>query len=317
MSMTLTRQVPSGLSASGVTLEAAARSYLLNCRSRGLTRDTQAIYDWELKRFGAYLARQGMPVDIGLIRPEHIEMYLSQMSETLKPATVSLTFRSLRTFFGWAVDKDEIAANPMAKMHGPIVPLDPPPVLRQPEMDRLLEVVKGRGFEERRDRAIFLLMYDTGIRRGELVNMDATDVDLRLCVASVKGKGRVFRPIAIGDDVAEAMDRYLRVRGSHHHASDPALWLGTRGRLSGSGVLQMFERRGLEAGVSVHPHQLRHSFAHAMLAAGAGEVDVMALGGWRSRDMLQRYGAIAKSERAVAAHRKLSPADALRRGAGR
>jgi len=87
---------------------------------------------------------------------------------------------------------------------------------------------------------------------------------------------------------------------------------GSGGRVKVSGVAQILRKLGDDAGVEhVHAHRFRHSFAHSWLANGGGEGDLMRLAGWRSRDMLGRYGASAADERAREAHARYGPGESI------
>jgi integrase len=106
--------------------------------------------------------------------------------------------------------------------------------------------------------------------------------------------------------------RYLR-HPKAPTAEDAPLWIARTGRpLTGNEIFHTIGRRASAAGLRVHPHQLRHTWASSMLASGHSEGDVMQLGGWTDRSMLSRYGASAAADRARAAYR--SPIDRLTRG---
>jgi integrase len=192
------------------------------------------------------------------------------------------------------------------------VPEQPVAIFTDAELRRLLDAARGNSFQQRRVAALVRVFLDSGCRAAEVNGLRLADVDLDGGVIVVMGKGRRSRSVPIGARTAEALARYLRVRGRHRSARLPDLWLGSKGVLTISGQTQVLHRLGTKAGVpGVHPHRFRHSAAHSWLAAGGQERSLMRLMGWRSPAMLSRYGASAADARARDESRRMALGDRL------
>lgn len=301
----------------GVNVRDAIDSFARYLRARNLSPKTIETYCEASRQLADFLEAKGMPSDIGAIRREHVQTWITDLLDRFKPATARNRFLGVQQLFRFLVEEDELRASPLAKVQPPKVPEEPPPILKDEELKALLATCRGTDFESRRDTAIMRVFLDTGARLSEVADLGHGEnaenpVDLVQGVAMVLGKGRRPRLLHLGAQTVRAIDRYLRVRSHHPKAHLPRLWVGHSGRLSDSGIAQMIRRRGEQAGIKgLHPHAFRHLFAHDWLSAGGGESDLLRLAGWKSRSMLERYGASAATERAIAAHARLARGDRL------
>ena len=300
-------------------LAANVTSFARHLRAANLSPATQRTYLASLARLATFLGSRGMPTDVASIRREHLEAFMEDQLATWKPATAANRYSGIRPFFTWLVEEGEIRESPMARMRKPKLPEFAPPLLSDAELSRILAACEGQLFADRRDMALVRVFMATGARLSEIANLRWTptdpttnDVDLDAGLIRVMGKGRRERIAHVGPKAVKALDRYLRLRQRHSRAGQPWLWLGEKGRMTDSGIAQALRRRGAAARVpQLHAHLFRHLYAHGALSSGMQEGEVMALAGWRSREMLSRYAKSAERDRAIASARRLAIGDRL------
>jgi site-specific recombinase XerD len=243
----------------GARIDPLARSFERHLRAENKAERTVRTYLEALGQFAAHLQAAGRG---GLLaaRTEDIEAFLGDLLGRCKPGTAANRYRSLRVFYRWLEDEGEIVASPMAKLKSPTVPEQPVPVLADAALRRLLDVCAGRDFEARRDTALIRVLLDAGPRRAEVAAMRVEDVDFDYSVVWVRGKGGRDRALPFGRKTDQALDRYLRARARHRHATAAALWLGPQGsdhrlrrRAAGSSPRPPSRYRGA-ASTPVPPH---------------------------------------------------------------
>jgi site-specific recombinase XerD len=284
------------------------RSFSRSLRARNRSAKTISSY----LEGARLLAEHAQGRDLLDLARGDVEDFLTDQLERHRPTTAAVRFRSLQQFYRWAVAEELIDASPMTGLRPPTIPDEPVAVLDEGALKRLLGCMNSRTFDDRRDTAVVRLFVDTGMRLSELAGLQLADIDLEQDVAVVLGKGRRPRACPFGDRTGQAVERYLRERTKHRLAGSTHLWLGARGVMTDNGISQMLRRRARSVGIEhLHPHMFWHTFAHRWLAQGGQEQDLMRLAGWRSREMLSRYGASAADQRAREAHRRMSLGESI------
>ena len=164
-----------------------AGSFERHLRAENKSGRTVETYLEAVNQLAAFLEPNG--VKLADATREDVEGYLGAVLARWKPATAHNRYRALRVFYAWLEDEGEVHTDPMRKLKPPAVPEQPAPVLTAEVLQRLLAVCGGKHFEARRDRALILLLLDSGGRRAEIAGMRVEDVDFEYDMVRMVGKG--------------------------------------------------------------------------------------------------------------------------------
>jgi integrase/recombinase XerD len=235
----------------------------------------------------------------------HLEQHRTKKGEALAPGSRASALTVIRRFFAFLEAEGLILRNPAATLPLPKERRLPRGILTETQARRLMAAPLPASALGRRDRAILELLYGAGLRLGEAVRLDTSDVDLREGVLLVRsGKGKRDRVVPVPGRAAAALDVYLAVaRLELLRRFDPAVFLSSFGaRLGAAGMRLMIERHGRAIGVTLTPHTLRHTCATHLLRHGADIRHVQALLGHRCLGTTALYTRVAVADlRAVIA----------------
>ena len=211
-----------------------------------------------------------------------------------KSSSVNRKISSIKTFYKYLIKKKVIQFSPFDDLIMPKKPNYLPISMSERDVEILLNSPKKDVLIEMRDKAMIEMLYATGMRISELVNLKITDIDLKRCVVKVFGKGSKERLIPFGEIAAEFIYLYLNTRKND---KSKAVFLSNRGSAITRGAFWQrikiyLNREGLKSSIS--PHTLRHAFATHLLNRGADLRSVQILLGHSDLSTTQIYTHIAK-----------------------
>lgn len=278
---------------------------------RNLSVNTVASYQSDLKLAAEYWQEHGLSDWQHIDRFAVLQLLSSMQNRGRSTETVARMVSSLRQFFAYLKRSEKVAANPMKLVQLPKGRRKLPTVLSEAEVDRLLAVPDTSRPLGIRDRAMWELMYATGLRVSELVNLKLTELHLSMRLIQPRGKGDKERIIPVGDVAVEWVQRYLSsVRPRLLKKQRSAfVFLNAHGRqLTRQGVWKKLKQDVISAGITkdVTPHTLRHSFATHLLEHGADLRVVQELLGHADIATTQIYTHVSKS-RLTAVYRQYHP----------
>ena len=243
----------------------------------------------------------------------HIADYLrKRRDEGLKTSSLYRELESIRNFHKFLFAEDYSKADPGAKTISPRLAQRLPSVLSARDVDRLLSSITSRLEPGIRFKAMLEVLYATGMRVSELINLNISQVDLESGFVKVIGKGKRERIVPLGEAARVAVRKYLAARASKfsRRSHDPqGLFLSKFGRKISRGEFwRRLKVQAKKAGLpqSISPHVLRHSFASHLLEGGADLRSVQELLGHSSLSTTQIYTHI-DTRRMKEMHRKYHP----------
>jgi integrase/recombinase XerD len=261
---------------------------------RGLSDRTLSAYQRDLEKLLVFLQGQGRndPKDVD---PQDLREFVFHLKDSgLAPSSIRRTVSSLRGYFAFLLEEGILEADPSERLESPSVGRRLPDVLSVEDIEKVLEAPDPDHPMHWRDRSVLEVLYATGMRVSELVDLKIGDLDLDEGICAVFGKGSKERLVPLGGPARRSLERYFKEVRPRLDAGrgEGRVFLNHRGRpLSRAGVWAMVKKHVSRAGVErkVSPHTFRHSFATHLLEGGADLAAVQELLGHADISTTQIY----------------------------
>jgi site-specific recombinase XerD len=284
-----------------------AERYLRHHAASGSSPHTLSWHRGTLQQFVAFLDATGGGLDVTTAR----EWVLSLRQRGLASATVATRVKSLRAFSAWLVADEYCERDPLRKLARPKSEAPPKRLLSVDDVDALLRACTSNR-QGKRDKALILLLFSTGIRLAEACALTVADFDHSRGVVTVRrGKGGKPRTLPLSPRVSRAVEKYHDTLDLADH--DPAFWTFDRRPMTRNSVQHALTRLATRAGLTfpVTPHGFRHSCATQYLRQGGNLETLRLLLGHATLTQVLTYARLAGVD-VVDAHRTFDPTRLLR-----
>ncbi len=176
-----------------VSIERMAVSLERTLRAEGKSEKTVYSYSLSVRLLRRFLDRRGHPLTVEVSKDD-LRDFIAEQTTKNSPATALVRYKSLQQFFRHCVEEEELEISPMAGMRAPAFEWEPPPIVSNEVLTRLLKTRSGTALEDRRDTAMLRIFLDTGCRQSEITNLKLADVDLGHQTITVRGRATEYGP---------------------------------------------------------------------------------------------------------------------------
>ncbi|HSQ35161.1 MAG TPA: site-specific tyrosine recombinase/integron integrase [Candidatus Binatia bacterium] len=230
---------------------------------------TIKAYGIDIRQFGEYFSRNRLPVDKNSIR----DFLAFTFKQNRSKATVARKIYAVKSYYGYLVRIGKIKSNPLEGTGTPKLDRKIPAVLTENEILEFLDALPEKNFLQLRNKALFELLYATGLRISELTELKAVDVHFGERLLRVMGKGKKERLVPFHEQSAAVLSRYLQCLRSERGYGGEQVFVNARGgplsQRSVERILPQVYRRLSASSRHIYPHLFRHSFATHLLQRGA------------------------------------------------
>ena len=260
---------------------------------KGLSNNTVKAYEADISSLFQWLDTEDLKYNN--LQEDHINQYISFLFQRkMRSSSVNRKISSIKSFYIFLVKRNFVKNSPLNDLVTPKQEKYLPESMSEAEVDKLLNSPDVANKIENRDKAMIEMLYATGMRISELVNLKITDVDMKRCVVKVFGKGSKERLVPFGETALDSLKSYLNER---EQSSSKEIFLSNRGKkMTRVAFWQRVKvyliRENLKNSIS--PHTLRHAFATHLLNRGADLRSVQLLLGHSDLSTTQIYTHIAK-----------------------
>ena len=295
------------------SIMSACSAFVSRCLALNLTEGTLGWYQNILRGLVMFLSAKGID-QLSAVEPAHLRDFLSWLRlKGQSSETVSRTFGAIRCAFRFWHREGLLARNPMVLVERPRKERHLIRPLSVEQATQLLDQPDPNTFGGVRDRAMMMLMMDSGLRVTEMLSLEAGRIDWMSCTLTVMGKGRKERSVPFSAKTCQALLEYSRVR-AQKYAGATHFFLGRTGKpLERSRVRRTISRYGKRAGIEgvrVSPHTLRHTFAVFYVRNGGDSFSLQEILGHSTLEMTRNYVHLARRDISEQ-HKKFSPMEGL------